>query len=156
MICFQRMKISSLEGEEGPTTTLETSDFVILSSNTGIPTTKRKKVDKPKVSKLIVSALRGSNPPSRFLRMNEETTRWEDVGDKRAAEKVSQTLREKDRDAKAEYVARKTVTESLETQASEAVAITATAHVAVQAAPEEMANAVEVAPQQAQVQLFDV
>jgi len=117
---------------------------------------KAKKVDKPKVSKLIVSALRGSNPPSRFLRMNEETTRWEDVGDKRAAEKVSQTLREKDRDAKAEYVARKTVTESLETQASEAVAITATAHVAVQAAPEEMANAVEVAPQQAQVQLFDV
>lgn len=59
-----------------------------------------KKVDKPKVSKLIVSALRSANPPSRFLRMNEDTTLWEDVGDKRAAEKVSQTLREKDKAAR--------------------------------------------------------
>mmetsp|Transcript_10082 Transcript_10082/g.18142 ORF Transcript_10082/g.18142 Transcript_10082/m.18142 type:complete len:460 (-) Transcript_10082:125-1504(-) len=73
-----------------------------------------KKVDKPKVSKLVVSALRSANPPSRFLRMNEETTQWEDVGDKRAAEKVSQTLREKDRDAKAEYVAQKSATQDVE------------------------------------------
>lgn len=58
---------------------------------------RAKKVDKPKVSKLIVGALRSARPPSRFLRMNEATTRWEDVGDKRAAEKVSQTLREKER-----------------------------------------------------------
>ena len=29
--------------------------------------------------------------------MNEETKLWEDVGDKRAAEKVSQRLREKER-----------------------------------------------------------
>jgi hypothetical protein len=56
-----------------------------------------KKIDKPNVSKLIVGALRSANPPSRFLRMNDETSRWEDVGDRRAAEKVSQTLREKDR-----------------------------------------------------------
>ena len=64
--------------------------------------TEAKKIDKPSVSKLIVSALRNANPPSRFLRLNEETSRWEDVGDRRAAEKVSQTLREKDRgDSKA-------------------------------------------------------
>lgn len=31
------------------------------------------------------------------MKLNEETSRWEDVGDRRAAEKVSQTLREKDR-----------------------------------------------------------
>lgn len=63
-----------------------------------------KKIDKPNVSKLIVGALRSANPPSRFLRLNEETSRWEDVGDKRAAEKVSQTLREKDRVSKTDDV----------------------------------------------------
>lgn len=57
-----------------------------------------RKVDKPKVSRLIVSALRKADPPSRFLRHNEETGRWENVGDKRASEKVSQTLREKDQE----------------------------------------------------------
>ena len=57
-----------------------------------------KKVDKPKVAKLIVAALRATSPPSRFLRLNEATNQWEDVGDRRATEKVSQTLREKDRD----------------------------------------------------------
>ena len=59
-----------------------------------------KKVDKPKVSKLIVAALRVASPPSRFLRLNEDTKSWIDVGDRRAAEKVSQTLREKDKDQK--------------------------------------------------------
>ena len=53
-------------------------------------------IDKHQVSKSIVSALRNANPPSRFLRHNEGPGRWEDVGDKRAAEKVSQTLRKKD------------------------------------------------------------
>jgi hypothetical protein len=76
-----------------------------------------KKVDKPQVSKSIVSALRNANPPSRFLRHNEGTGRWEDVGDKRAAEKVSQTLREKDQDEKAEYIARTTSGKLSETQA---------------------------------------
>lgn len=59
--------------------------------------TEAKKTEKPNVSKLIVGALRSANPPSRFLKLNEKTSRWEDVGDRRAAEKVSQTLREKDR-----------------------------------------------------------
>ena len=62
---------------------------------------KAKKVDKPKISRLIVSALRCANPPSRFLRCNDDTNQWEDVGDKRAAEKVSQTLREKEKTEKA-------------------------------------------------------
>ena len=61
---------------------------------------KAKKVDKPKISRLIVSALRCANPPSRFLRCNDDTNQWEDVGDKRAAEKVSQTLREKEKTEK--------------------------------------------------------
>ena len=79
-----------------------------------------KKVDKPQVSRLIVSALRKANPPSRFLRHNEDTGRWEDVGDKRAAEKVSQTLREKDQDTKADSVARKSEPHVLsETQSSD-------------------------------------
>mmetsp|Transcript_21245 Transcript_21245/g.30410 ORF Transcript_21245/g.30410 Transcript_21245/m.30410 type:complete len:383 (+) Transcript_21245:68-1216(+) len=56
-----------------------------------------KKVDKPKVAKLIVGALRAASPPSRFLRVNETTNQWEDVGDRRASEKVSQSLREKDK-----------------------------------------------------------
>ncbi len=76
-----------------------------------------KKIDKPQVSKSIVSALRNANPPSRFLRHNEGTGRWEDVGDKRAAEKVSQTLREKDQDEKAEYIARKASGKISETKA---------------------------------------
>lgn len=59
-----------------------------------------KKVDKPKVAKLIVGALRAATPPSRFLRLNDTNNQWEDVGDRRAAEKVSQTLREKDKDDK--------------------------------------------------------
>ena len=82
-----------------------------------------KKVDKPQVSRLIVSALRKANPPSRFLRHNEDTGQWEDVGDKRAAEKVSQTLREKDEDTKADSVARKSEPHMLsETQSSDEIA----------------------------------
>ena len=50
---------------------------------------KAKKGDKPKISRLIVSALRSANPPSRFLQCNDDTNQWEDVGDKRAAHKIS-------------------------------------------------------------------
>jgi hypothetical protein len=56
-----------------------------------------RKTDKPRYAKAIVQALRLHSTPSRFLRMNEATNQWEDVGDKRAAEKVSQTLREKEK-----------------------------------------------------------
>ncbi|KAL3765942.1 hypothetical protein ACHAWO_005891 [Cyclotella atomus] len=56
-----------------------------------------RKTDKPRYAKAIVQALREHSTPSRFLRMNEATNQWEDVGDRRAAEKVSQTLREKEK-----------------------------------------------------------
>jgi hypothetical protein len=58
-----------------------------------------RKTDKPKYAKAIVQALREHSTPSRFLRMNDTTNMWEDVGDRRAAEKVSQTLREKEKSA---------------------------------------------------------
>mmetsp|Transcript_26474 Transcript_26474/g.50231 ORF Transcript_26474/g.50231 Transcript_26474/m.50231 type:complete len:354 (-) Transcript_26474:96-1157(-) len=98
-----------------------------------------KKQDKPKVSKLIVSALRSANPPSRFMRMNEETTQWEDVGDKRAAEKVSQTLREKDRDAKSASAAQRTAVAGQEAEVFAAVAKAAQA-AAMQAAAQAAAS----------------
>lgn len=53
---------------------------------------------KPKYAKAIVQSLREHATPSRFLRINENTNQWEDVGDRRAAEKVSQTLREKEKE----------------------------------------------------------
>ena len=47
-----------------------------------------------------MKALRDHTTPSRFLRMNDTTNQWEDVGDRRAAEKVSQTLREKEKEGR--------------------------------------------------------
>lgn len=52
------------------------------------------KVKKPLVARLIVKAIRSSDPPGRFLKSNE-AGKWIDVGDKKAAEKSSQALREK-------------------------------------------------------------
>jgi hypothetical protein len=46
------------------------------------------------------SALHQANPPSRFLCRDKETRLWEDVGDKRAAEKVGQLIRKNDEDKK--------------------------------------------------------
>ncbi|KAL7521391.1 hypothetical protein ACHAWX_006063, partial [Stephanocyclus meneghinianus] len=59
-----------------------------------------RKAEKPKYAKAIVKALRDHTTPSRFLRMNDTTNQWEDVGDRRAAEKVSQTLREKEKEGR--------------------------------------------------------
>ena len=57
--------------------------------------------DKIQVTRMIVSALRQANPPSRFLCRNEETRLWwEDVGDKRAVEKVGQLIRKNGEDKK--------------------------------------------------------
>lgn len=53
------------------------------------------KVQKPAVARLIVSAIRSANPPGRFLKKDFETGLWYDIGDKSAAEKASQALREK-------------------------------------------------------------
>jgi hypothetical protein len=52
------------------------------------------KMDKPKVARRIVRAIRHGNPPGRFLRKGDDG-KWYDVGDRNAAEKTSQGLRER-------------------------------------------------------------
>ena len=51
-------------------------------------------MQKPNVARLIVKAIRCSDPPGRFLKKNREG-KWTDIGDKKATEKSSQALREK-------------------------------------------------------------
>lgn len=53
------------------------------------------KIQKPSVARVIVRAIRNGDPPGRFLRKDEKSGKWIDIGDKRAAEKTSQALREK-------------------------------------------------------------
>jgi hypothetical protein len=53
------------------------------------------KIQKPSVARVIVRAIRNGDPPGRFLRKDDRTGKWIDVGDKKAAEKTSQALREK-------------------------------------------------------------
>lgn len=40
-------------------------------------------------------AIRNGDPPGRFIKKNEQTGLWEELSDKKAAEKTSQALREK-------------------------------------------------------------
>jgi hypothetical protein len=54
-----------------------------------------KRLDKPLVALSIIREWRGQNPPGRFLKMDEKTGLWNDVGDKKAREKTSQALRER-------------------------------------------------------------
>jgi len=58
------------------------------------------KIQKPSVARVIVRAIRNGDPPGRFLR-KEKSGLWIDIGDKRAAEKTSQALREKTREEQA-------------------------------------------------------
>ena len=51
-------------------------------------------MDKPNVARRIVRAIRQGNPPGRFLKKNDDGL-WYDVGDRCAAEKTSQGLRER-------------------------------------------------------------
>jgi hypothetical protein len=52
--------------------------------------------EKMAISRDIVSAWRDQNPPGRFLIKDElNTGLWNDVGDQKAREKISQALREK-------------------------------------------------------------
>lgn len=44
---------------------------------------------------MIVRAIRNGDPPGRFLKKDDVTGKWVDIGDKKAAEKTSQALREK-------------------------------------------------------------
>ncbi len=52
------------------------------------------KMDKPNVARRIVRAIRHGSPPGRFLKKNDDG-KWYDVGDRCAAEKTSQGLRER-------------------------------------------------------------
>ncbi|CAJ1942764.1 unnamed protein product [Cylindrotheca closterium] len=54
-----------------------------------------KRLDKPLVALEIIRIWRGQVPPGRFLKLDEKTGLWNDVGDKKAREKTSQALREK-------------------------------------------------------------
>ena len=54
-----------------------------------------KRLDKPLVALEIIREWRAQSPPGRFLKLDEKTGLWHDVGDKKAREKTSQALREK-------------------------------------------------------------
>lgn len=57
------------------------------------------KIRKPDVARKIVRAIRLASPPGRFLKKRDDG-KWVDIGDKKAAEKASQALREKGPDAR--------------------------------------------------------
>lgn len=56
------------------------------------------RIDKPKVAGQVVAKWREMNPPGRFLVQVRTTNRnvWNDVGDRKARQKTSQSLRERD------------------------------------------------------------
>ena len=54
-----------------------------------------KRLDKPLVALDIIAQWRKQKPPGRFLKFDDKTELWNDVGDKKAREKTSQALREK-------------------------------------------------------------
>ena len=58
---------------------------------------KTKFLDKSLVAMEIINEWRALDPPGRFLKQNDATKHWDDVGDKKASEKTSQALREKTR-----------------------------------------------------------
>lgn len=64
-----------------------------------------KRLDKPLVAMEIINEWRALDPPGRFLKQDEHTKCWNDVGDKKAREKTSQALREKQIVAAAETAA---------------------------------------------------
>ena len=53
------------------------------------------KMDKPAVARKIVKAIRQGFPPGRFLKKSDDDGMYYDVGDRNAAEKTSQGLRER-------------------------------------------------------------
>ena len=54
-----------------------------------------KRLDKPLVAMEIINEWRSMDPPGRFLKQDDKTKLWSDVGDRKAREKTSQALREK-------------------------------------------------------------
>lgn len=53
-----------------------------------------RKKEKSMISRELVRKVRDLAPPGRFLNLNKTTQAWEDVGDEKAREKVSQVLRD--------------------------------------------------------------
>jgi hypothetical protein len=58
------------------------------------------KIEKPNVARRIVAAIRGGDPPGRFMKRNPNDLMWYDVGNRHATEKTSQALREKSQSEK--------------------------------------------------------
>ena len=52
------------------------------------------KPEKGRFSKVIVDEIRSMDPPGRFLKQNQATKLWEDIGDKKSLDKTRQALRE--------------------------------------------------------------
>uniref|UniRef100_A0A7S1FUC5 DUF6824 domain-containing protein n=1 Tax=Corethron hystrix TaxID=216773 RepID=A0A7S1FUC5_9STRA len=52
------------------------------------------KNDKPAISLLVVAQIRSLDPPGRFLTLDKKNRLWNDIGNKRAHEKVSQAMRD--------------------------------------------------------------
>lgn len=49
---------------------------------------------KSKISKAIVNAIQGQNPPGKFLAFDKESSLWKEISDEKAILKTSQALRE--------------------------------------------------------------
>jgi hypothetical protein len=62
-----------------------------------------KRLEKPLVSLEIIRQRRALVPPGRFLKLDEKSGLWNDVGDKKAREKTSQALREKAPELRKKY-----------------------------------------------------
>jgi len=78
-------------------------DIVVLHKDDYM---KAIKIVKPRVARKIVKAIRTGNPPGRFLKKSSKDNKWYDVGDRNAAEKASQALREKSQNEKKETKAK--------------------------------------------------
>uniref|UniRef100_A0A7S3LEI9 DUF6824 domain-containing protein n=1 Tax=Amphora coffeiformis TaxID=265554 RepID=A0A7S3LEI9_9STRA len=65
--------------------------LVALNKEVYVTSTKKQKMQ---ISRSIVNAVRSLNPPGRFLDKHPETGLWYDIGDRKAIEKTSQTLRD--------------------------------------------------------------
>lgn len=63
---------------------------------------RTKKVDKARIAARIVSDIRSSDPPGRFLKVDPDTGLWVEIGDEKAWKKTGQALRESGPEIRAE------------------------------------------------------
>ena len=56
---------------------------------------KATKSEKKNIPRAIVNNIRSRDPPGRFLKLDETTKKWHDIGDKKALSKTRQALRER-------------------------------------------------------------